>query len=253
VAAGARLADDVEIGPFCIVGDGVTLGEGVRLISHVTVRGQTEIGARTMVHSHAALGEPPQDRRHKGEATRLVVGPDSVIREQVTMHLGTAAGRGETVVGAGGLFMVGAHVGHDCVVGDRVVFANNATLGGFVTIGDGVNLGGLSAIHQLGRVGRLAFVGGGAPVTGDVIPFGLVDNHGRLAGLNLIGLKRRGFSRGAIHTLRAAYRMLFEGDGQFETRVEAAATAFSDASEVQEIIAFIREDAHRSLCLPARR
>ena len=184
----AELGEGVEIGPFCSVGAGARIGDGTRLISHVSVDGAARIGAKCVLHPFVAIGQPPQDLKHDGGDVRLVIGDRNVLREQVTVHLGTEAGGGETRVGSDGYFMVGAHVAHDCRVGDHVVFANNATLGGGVTVGDFVIMGGLSAVHQKCRVGRYAFIGGGAPVTGDVIPYGMVDNHGWLGGLNLVGL-----------------------------------------------------------------
>ncbi len=252
VEPGAELSDGVEVGPFCAVGPRAKLANGVKLLSHVSVAGDTSIGERTVVHPFAALGHPPQDLKYKGEDTRLIIGSDNILREQVTMHLGTANGRGETVVGSRGLYMVGAHVGHDCIVGDNVTFANNATLGGFVCVDSFVIMGGLSAVHQLGRVGKYAFIGGGAPVTGDVIPFGMVDNHGRLHGLNLVGLKRRGFARETINLLRAVYRELFHGEGNFDARVDKIADQHGGVAEVAMIIDFIRAGEKRGLCTPGR-
>ena len=250
VHEGARLGAAVEIGPFCIVGAKVHLGEGVRLLYHVVIDGVTELGDGCVVHPFACLGGPPQHLAHKGEPTRLVVGARNQIREHVTMHTGTAAGRGVTTVGSDGLFMVGAHVAHDCIVGDRVVMANNATLGGHVQLGDQVFMGGLSAVHQHSRIGRHAFVGGLAPVTKDVIPFALVGNDAGLEGINLVGLKRRGFSRELINDLRSAYRLLFADEGTFQERLEDTAETYRDSPEVMEIIDFIRADASRPLCLP---
>jgi UDP-N-acetylglucosamine acyltransferase len=250
VEDGAELGEGVEIGPFCTVGPKVKLGDGVRLLSHVAIAGDTTVGARTLMHPHVALGQPPQDLKYRGENTRLILGADNVLREHVTMNLGTPQGRQQTVVGDKGFFMAGAHVGHDCIVGNGVVFANNATLGGFVTVDDFVIMGGLSAVHQLGRVGRYAFVGGGAPLTGDVIPFGMVDNHGHLHGLNLVGLKRRGFKRETINLLRSVYRELFEGEGQFEDRVASVAERGAGSPEVMMIVEFIHAAQKRPLCIP---
>jgi len=253
VDAGAKLAKDVEIGPFCIVGAEVALGEGVRLASHVVVEGLTEIGEGCVIHPYACLGAPPQHSGHKGEATRLSIGKRNIVREQVTMHCGTAMGRGVTAVGSDGFFMVGVHIGHDCVVGDKVIMANNATLGGHVVVGDHVIMGGLSAVHQNTRIGRHAFVGGMAGVNHDVIPFGNVwGNHAHLEGLNLVGLKRRGFSRETINTLRAAYRMLFAEEGTFQERLDDTEAAYARSPEVMEIVDFVRADADRPLTTPRR-
>jgi len=253
VDAKACLAADVEIGPYCTIGPDVRLGDGVRLISHAVIEGHTEIAEGCVVHPFACLGAAPQDTRHKGEPTRLVVGARNIIREHVTMHCGTAIGRGVTTVGSGGYFMVGVHIGHDCIVGDGVTMANNATLGGHVVVSDHVIMGGLSAAHQHTRIGRHAFVGGMAGVNHDVIPFGNVwGNHAHLEGLNLVGLKRRGFEREVINILRAAYRMLFAEEGTFQERLDDTAQAYAASPEVMEIIDFIRADADRPLTTPQR-
>jgi UDP-N-acetylglucosamine acyltransferase len=253
VSPEAKLGQDVEIGPFCTVGPKVQLGDGVRLVSHVVVDGATAIGAGTQVYPFAFLGGAPQHLAHKGEDTRLVIGERNTIREHVTMHTGTVGGGGVTTVGSDSLYMVGAHVAHDCVIGDRVTFANNATLGGHVVIGDFVFMGGLSAVHQFTRIGRYSFVGGGGVVTKDIIPYGSVwGNHAHLEGLNLVGLKRRGFTREAINALRAAYRLLFADEGTFQERLDDVVEAHAGTPEVMEIVDFIRAEANRPLCLPER-
>jgi len=253
VDAGARIGAGVEIGPFSTVGPHVVLGPGVKIAAHVVIDGHTRIGEGTVIHPFAVIGGPPQYAAHRDEPTRLELGARNVVREHVTMHCGSAAGRGVTTVGSDGFFMVGVHVGHDCAVGDHVVMANNATLGGHVVVEDHVIMGGLSAAHQHIRIGRHAFVGGMAGVNHDVIPFGNVwGNHAHLEGLNLIGLKRRGFSRDAINTLRAAYRMLFAEEGTFQERLDDTAEAYARSIEVMEIIQFIRADSARPLTTPKR-
>jgi len=255
VAPGAELAEDVEIGPYCIVGPKVVLHRGVRLRSHVVVEGETEIGEACDVYPFAYLGGLPQHSAHKqSDASRLVIGARNLIREQVTMHGGSVIGRGVTTIGDDGTFYVGAHVGHDCHVGHHVTMTNHATLGGHVVLGDYVIMGGLSAIQQRSRVGRNAFIGGLAAVNSDVIPFGMVwGNHARLEGLNLVGLKRNGFPRPVINTLRHAYREIFDArDQPFRERVDAAAETFGGSPEVTEIIDFIRADITRPLVRPAR-
>ena len=253
IAPGAELGAGVEIGPFCTVGPKVRLGDGVRLISHVVLDGATSIGAGCTIYPFAVLGAPPQHLAHKGEDTRLEIGERNLIREHVTMQTGTVGGGGVTKVGSDSLYMVGAHVAHDCIVGNNVTFANNATLGGHVTVGDFVFMGGLCAVHQFSRIGRYAFVGGGGIVTKDIIPYGSVwGNHAHLEGLNLVGLKRRGFSREAINALRAAYRLLFADEGTFQERLEDVAEIHSGNVEVMEIVDFIRSENNRPLCLPER-
>jgi UDP-N-acetylglucosamine acyltransferase len=252
VSPEAQLGAGVSIGPYCTVGGGAVLHAGVRLISHVVVEGLTEVGADTIVHPFALLGGAPQHTAYKGEPTRLVVGERNTIREHVTMHTGTVFGGGVTQVGSDGFFMVGCHVAHDCIVGDRVTMVNGSGLAGHVQIGDYVIVGGLAGVHQHVRIGRHAIVGAGALVVRDVIPFGSVwGNHAHLEGLNLVGLKRRGFPREAINDMRAAYRMLFADEGAFQERIEDVARVFSASPEVSEIVDFIRSDATRPLCLPS--
>jgi UDP-N-acetylglucosamine acyltransferase len=251
IAKGAEIGDGVTIGPFCTVGPRVKLHGGTRLISHVVIDGVTEIGGECVIHPFASLGGAPQHVAYRREETQLIIGARNTIREHVTMHTGTMMDHGVTRVGSDGLFMIGAHVAHDCVVGDHVIFANNATLGGHVKIGDYVFMGGLSAVHQHTRIGRYAFTGGGAVITKDIIPYGSAwGNHAHLEGLNLVGLKRRGFSREAINDLRATYRLLFAPEGTFQERLEDVADTYASSPEVREIVEFIRADANRPLCMP---
>ena len=253
VEAGARIGEGVEIGPWCRVSAEARLGDGVRLLSHVVLEGAIAVGDRTVIHPFAVLGGPPQHLGYKGEPTRLEIGPDCLIREHVTMNRGTAAGGGVTRVGRKCFFMTGSHVAHDCAVGDETVFANNATLGGHVVVGSFVFLGGLSAIHQFSRIGDYAMIGGCAAVTADVIPYGsAVGNHATLEGLNIVGMKRRGVSREAIHDLRRAYRMLFDGEGVFEERLAATDRVLGGRAEVRRVLDFITADARRSVMAPKR-
>jgi len=247
----AELGADVEIGPYCIVGPNVTLGARTRLIAQVFIERETTLGEDCTVHPYAVLGQPAQDTSYKGEPTKLIVGARNTIREHVSMHRGTVRSRGETAVGDDGLFMAQSHVAHDCRVGSNVILAQGATLGGHVQVGDHVIMGGLSAMHQNGRIGNHAFIGGLAAVVADVIPYGSVfGNHAQLAGLNVVGLKRRGFTRDSIHDLRAAYRLLFAEEGTFQERLEDVAELYAHVAEVREIVTFIRADAQRPLCMP---
>lgn len=252
VAPGAELGDDVAIGPYCCVGGNVRLGHRVRLISHVVVDGHTTLGDDTTVYPFAALGLPPQHLRYQGEPTTLVVGRRNIIREHVTMHPGTPFGaRGSTTVGDECLFMVATHVAHDCRIGDHVVMANNATIGGHVRIGDYALLGGLAAVHQYVRIGHHAVIGGMSGVENDVIPYGSVmGERARLSGLNIVGLKRRGFSRDDIHSLRNAYRLLFAQEGTMAERLSDVTELFTQNTPVMDIVAFIREDSTRAICQP---
>lgn len=251
VDVAANLADDVEIGPFCTVGPQVTLGPGCRLISHVVVSGRTTIGARTVVAPFASLGTAPQSLGYRGEPTELVIGADCDIREGVSMNLGTVQGGGITRVGDHGFYMLNAHVAHDCQVGDHVVFANSATLGGHCQVGDHVFIGGLSAVHQHTRIGAHAMIGGVSGVRADVIPFGLASgDHARLAGINMVGMKRRGFSRASIRAVRQTFRALFFQAGSLEERIGAAEQTFGADPAVASIIEFVRSRDKRTLCRP---
>jgi UDP-N-acetylglucosamine acyltransferase len=242
---------NVSVGPYCIIGPNVRLADGVRLVAHVHIERETHIGEGTIVYPYAVLGTPGQDTSYKGEPTKLFIGARNIIREHVSMHRGTVRGRGETRIGDDNFFMAQSHVAHDCIVGSKCTFAQAATLGGHVVVQDFVIMGGLSACHQMGRIGRYAFIGAGSPALSDVIPFGLtMGNRPYLAGLNLVGLKRRGFSAQKINALRAAYQDLFYSDGPFQSRVEAVAQNYAESAEVQEIIAFIRADSRRPILTP---
>lgn len=251
VEPGAKLGTGVRIGPYCIVGANVELGVGVELISHVVVAGHTSIGARSRIFPFAALGQPPQDLKYKGEPTRLVIGEDNIVREHATLHPGTATGGSVTEVGNKCLIMVGAHVAHDCKVGHNVVMVNGATLGGHVNVGDFAILGGISAVHQFVRIGKYAMIGGMTGVEGDVIPYGLVmGDRARLQGLNIVGLKRRGFGREQIHDLRTAYRLLFAQEGTLAERLDDATQLYAKVAPVMDIVDFIRGASNRPICLP---
>ena len=251
VAAGARIADDAEIGPWCSVGAGVVIEPGVRLISHVVADGDTHIGAGAVLYPFCTVGLPPQDLKYRGEPTRTVIGPRTQIREHCTIHRGTVTGTGITRVGADCLLMAVVHVAHDCDLGDGVIVANNVVMGGHVTIGDGAVIGGATALHQFVRIGRAAMVGGASGVEADVVPFGTVlGNRARLTGLNVVGLKRRGVDRAGLHRLRAAFRLLFAADhesGQvFAVRLEEARHLAEDPL-VAEMLAFIDVPSRRGL------
>jgi UDP-N-acetylglucosamine acyltransferase len=251
VEKGAEIAAGARVGPYCIVGPNVRVGADCVLHAHVVVAGTTTIGARTIIHSFASLGGPPQHLGYRGENTRLVIGEDVIVREYVTMNIGTAAGRGETRIGDRGFFMTGSHVGHDCIVGDGVILANNATLGGHVVVGDNAFLGGLCAIHQHCRVGAYAFVGGCAAVTCDIIPFGsAIGNHAALAGLNIVGMKRRDVPRERIHALRAAYKTLFSGEASFADRLMETERRYAGAPEVDLVLSFLKAASKRPLMTP---
>ncbi len=250
IEEGATLGEGCVIGPFCHVGPQVTLGDGVRLKSHVVVQGQTSIGANTEIFPFAVIGEIPQDLKFSGEKTRLEIGARNRIREHVTMNTGTSGGGGVTRVGDDGLFMAGCHVAHDAQVGNRVIIVNNAALAGHCVLEDDVIVGGLSGVHQFVRIGRGAIIGAVTMVTNDVIPYGLVQaERGRLDGLNLVGLKRKGVARADITALRAAFQMLAQGEGTFQERAKRLSDD-TDSEYVQHIVDFILGDTDRSFLTP---
>jgi len=251
IEAGAELGVGVRIGPYCVIGAKARIGDRAWLVSHAAVGGHTTIGADCVIHPFVSLGGPPQHLRYQGEDVELIVGARTIMREHVTMNAGTPFGRAKTEIGDDGFFMTGSHVAHDCVVGHHANFANNAVIGGHVELGNHVTLGGNSAVHQFVRIGDHAFVGGMTGVENDVIPFGsCIGDRAELAGLNVVGLKRRGFSRETIHKIRNACLALFGGSGPFAQRVEHVATQFSDVPEAMQIVSFIRAGGHRRLVMP---
>jgi UDP-N-acetylglucosamine acyltransferase len=253
VAPGATIASSAVIGPYATVGERVVLADGVQVGAHAVLDGITQLAEGVQILPFASVGLPPQDLKYKGEPTRVEIGPRTIVREHATVHRGSVSGDGLTRIGADCLIMCVAHVGHDCVLEDRVILANNVMLGGHVHIGDTVFVGGGTAIHQSVRIGRQAVIGGMSGVERDVIPFGsCMGNRARLIGLNLIGLKRRGFGRDAINALRATYRGLFLGRGQFEDRIADVARSHAGQKEIEEVLAFIRAPSHRGLMRAGR-
>lgn len=253
VEPGAQLGAGVRIGPFCTVSADAVLGDGVELISHVTIMGATSLGAGSKVYPQAVLGAPPQNTKHKGGRTTLVIGRNCTIREGVTMHCGTDTSRGETTVGDNGHFLGYVHIAHDCVIGKNVTMANLATLGGHVEVGDFVNFGGLSAAHQFIRIGHHAFIGGMSGAFSDVIPYGLIRGaNGSLRGLNLIGMKRSGLPRPEIHALRNAYNSIFDRSRTMAENMVAAERDFAASPVVMDVLSFMRSAGHRSFATPWR-
>jgi UDP-N-acetylglucosamine acyltransferase len=247
----AKIGTDVKIGAYSVVGSNVVLGDAVELMSHVVIEGHTSVGAGTRIFPFSSIGHQPQDLKYHGEPSRLEIGERNVIREHVTMNPGTEGGGMLTKVGDECLFMVGAHVAHDCIVNNNVILVNNATLGGHVVIDDWAIIGGLAAVHQFVRIGRHAMIGGKTGVEHDVIPYGTVTgNRARLEGLNILGLKRRGFSRDEIHDIRKAYRLIFAEEGTMAERVADVVEDFSENEPVMEIVNFIRSDSSRGICKP---
>ena len=250
VEDGAKIGDNVEIGPYSIVGSQVELKNGVKLISHVWIGGDTVVGENTEISPFAVIGGKNQDLKDKEKKGKLIIGKNNSIREYVTMQPGSPDDNNVTIVGDNGLFMVGVHIAHDCIVGNNVIMSNNATLAGHVKVGDNAIIGGLSAVHQFSRIGSHAMVGGMSPVTRDVIPYSLISQTG-LEGINIIGLKRRGFSLDTINKLRLAVSEIFKGEGSLNERVQAVAEAYKDCEPVQDIVSFMQADYKRGFMQPA--
>jgi UDP-N-acetylglucosamine acyltransferase len=247
----AELASSVKIGPYSIVGPDVRLGEDVVLHSHVVIAGRTSIGARNHIYPFASIGQPPQDLKYHGEPSTLEIGSDNLIREYVTMNPGTEGGGMVTRVGNNCTVLASAHIGHDCQIGNNVIISNTTLLAGHCRVGDFVIFGGAAAVHQFVRIGKHAFVGGASAVESDIIPYGLVvGNRAHLMGLNLVGLKRRGFSREQINAMRDAYGQIFSSQGALRDRVAAVADRFAGNAEVMDIVNFIQAGGDRPLCTP---
>lgn len=254
VEAGAKLGAGVRVGPFCHVSAEAVLGDGVELMSHVSILGATTLGEGCKVFPMATLGAAPQNNKHKGGRTTLIIGKNCTMRESVTMHVGTDTSRGETTVGDNCLFLVGAHVAHDCVVGNNVTMANLATLGGHVEVGNNVTLGGLAAVHQMTRIGHHAFVGGAAIVDGDIIPYGMVmGNRARLRGLNVIGMKRSGMARADIFALRKAYKMIFDPARSVAENMPEVEREFAGSAIVRDMLDFVQARGKRHFTVPPLR
>ncbi len=239
---GARVAEDVEIGPFCVIGPEVEIGSGTRVGSHVVIRGPTRLGRDNVIFSFSTIGEAPQDLKYDGEPTRLEVGDRNTIREYVTFNRGTTDGGGVTRIGNDNLFMAYTHVAHDCEVGSRAIFANAASLAGHVEVGDWAILGGFTCVHQFCRIGPHSFTGLGTVVTRDIPPFVTVaGNHARPYGINKNGLKRRGFDPAVVKALHRTYMVMIKSRrNSEEARAEVDRLA-NDHAEVASLRDFIEE------------
>ncbi|MEF0943128.1 acyl-ACP--UDP-N-acetylglucosamine O-acyltransferase [Rhizobium sp. BR 362] len=253
VEDGAVIGENVVVGPFCHVGPKVVLHDAVRLLTHAVVIGRTTIGKGTKIFPMAVVGGDPQSVHHGGEETTLDVGENCTIREGVTINTGTADYGGKTIVGNNNLFLANSHVAHDCRVGNNVIMSNNVMLAGHVTVEDRAILGGGCAVHQFTRIGRQAFVGGLSAASYDVIPYGMLNgNPGVLSGLNVVGMTRAGIERSVIHTVRRAYKSIFEGEGSIRDNAAAIRDEYADCKEVIEILDFIAADSDRALSSPNR-
>lgn len=249
----AKIGEGVHIGPYVIIGPDVTLGDHVKIHPHVVIDGKTSIGEGCEIFSFASIGSASQDKKYKGGKPELHIGKNNIIREYVTMNPGTDDGA-KTIVGDNGLFMIGAHIAHDCIVGNNVILANNATLGGHVEVGDFAIIGGMSAVHQFVRIGESAIIGGMSGVENDVIPYGRVkDERAFLAGLNLIGLERRGASKTDLKTMQRAFNIIFGDKGVLDQRIDRAEEEFKDNPLITQIIDFARDRNKFPLCQPKKK
>ena len=248
---GAEIDNNVSIGPYSVIGSNVKIGKNSKIFSHVIIDGYTQIGVNNQIYPFSVIGSNPQHYKFSGEITELSIGDNNVIREHVTIHPGTEVGTKITKIGNNGFFMVGSHIAHDCEVGNNVIFVNNAVIGGHVKISDYVYLGGQSAVHQFCRIGKHAIIGAGTTIDGDVIPFtSVVGSRGFLSGLNLVGLKRRSFTKEQIKILRNVYRLLFAPEGTFNERLFEVKEAYNDNLLIKEILTFLSNDSSRPLIHP---
>lgn len=251
VSKKADLADGVEVGPYTIISDTVKIGKGTSIGSHCLIEGNTAIGESCRIFTGAVIGSRPQDLKYKGEKSFLEVGDNNIIREYCTLNCGTGEG-GKTIVGNGILLMAYAHIAHDCIVGDNCVIANNGTLAGHVTIDDGAVIGGLVAVHQFVRIGRLSIIGGCSKVVQDIPPYSTCDGHpARIYGLNIVGLRRHGLSRESIHSLHRAFKIVFQSGLKIAHAAEKAAREVEQTPEVASLLDFIKH-SQRGIVRPCR-
>lgn len=247
IAKGAQIDQDVEIGPYSMIGDKVKIGAGTKVGSFCVIENDTTIGAGCKIFTGACIGSIPQDLKYSGAPSRVVIGDNNVIREYVTVNLATTEGAA-TVVGSNNLIMAYSHVAHDCLIGDHCIIANAGTLAGHVTIEDRVVVGGLVAVHQFVRIGTLAIIGGCSKVVTDIPPYSTCDGHpARFYGLNLVGLKRAGVSAESIHELKAAYRIFFQSGLNKKHALEEMKKTLQMSKEIDHLISFISSSS-RGLC-----
>ncbi len=246
VGKNVTIGDNVEIGPYCVIDDGVKIGNNNTIYPSVHITGNTEVGEGNNFFSFCSIGSIPQDLKYKGENSRLIIGNHNIFREHSTANPGTEGDNMETIIGNSSLFMAGVHIAHDCIIGDHVIMANQATLGGHVHIDDNAVLGGISAVHQFCKIGKMAMVGGLSAVENDVIPYGLaLGNRAKLIGINIIGLKRASYSKGTIREYANTIDQVFKGK-----TISSEINNISNSSNVliRELLIFLNKDSSRGLC-----
>ncbi len=252
VSPKAKIGDDTYIGPHCIINESVEIGNGCRFLANVFIDGNTKIGNECTFYPFSSIGTAPQDLKYKGEKSALEIGNNNTFREYVTINPGTRGGGLITTIGNGCLFMISAHIAHDCIIGDNVVLVNNASLAGHVVVDDYAIIGALAGVHQFCRIGKHSMIGAMSGIDSDVIPYGTVlGNRAFLSGLNIIGLKRRGFSKSVIQDLKKAYGVLFvSNEGTIAARIKEVSEDSSKNEPVMEIVEFLTKEKSRSICKP---
>lgn len=249
----ARIGSSCHIGPFSIIGEKVEICDNVEVKSHAVIEGRTRIGEGCIIYPFVTIGAAPQDLKYKGEDAEVIIGSNNTFREHVTVHIGTETGNMVTKIGNGCLFMIGTHIAHDCIIGNNVIMANNATLAGHVEVGDNTIIGGLVGIHQFVKIGESAMIGGVSGIERDVIPFGMAyGSRASLRGLNLLGLKRRNFPQEEILRAIEGYKMLFLSEGSLEERVIKVREKFAASEIIAKILIFIENAGKRSICMPQK-
>ncbi len=240
------IGSNVKIGPYCVIEDGVKIGNDNILYPNVYMSGETDIGQGNIFFPFCSIGAQPQDLKYQGEKSKLIIGDKNIFREHSTANPGTSGDNMITVVGNSSLFMIGAHIAHDCIIGDKVIMANQATLGGHVQVDDFAVLGGLSAIHQFCRIGKLAMIGGLSAVENDVIPFGLaLGNRAKITGVNIVGLKRAGYDKKIIREYSSTIDKIFTG-GTITSEKKKIINSSNDL--IKELLIFLDENSLRGLC-----
>jgi UDP-N-acetylglucosamine acyltransferase len=240
ISPGVKIGDSTDIGPYCIIKDGVKIGKNNQIASHVVIEGNTQIGDNNKIFQFASIGSVPQDLKYKGEDTKLIIGNNNIIREYVTMNPGTVTGNGVTTVGDFNLFMMHVHIAHDCIIGNRVVLANNATLAGHIEIQDYVILGGLCAIHQFVKIGESALIAGGSMVVQDIPPYLVASgDRAKIYGINRIGLERRGFTKEEIEKIKNAFKILYRSKVTLKIAVERIEREIGEADKIKKFVEFI--------------
>lgn len=237
----AQIGAGSEVGPYCVIGPNVTLGENCWLQHHVTLCGPMRAGARNKFYAYCSIGQQTQDLKYKGEPTYLEIGDENTFREFVTVNRSTT-GEGKTRIGSRGNFLAYSHIGHDCTVGDEVVFSNNGTLAGHVEVGDNAVMGGLTAVHQFCRIGRFAITGGCSKIVQDVPPFMIADgNPAEIRGVNSVGLERKGYSAEKVKPIKEAFRLLFRSKYNTGQAIEAIRQELPQSEEINEIVEFVEK------------